>query len=145
MASSRLDRLSWLQKPHCMHVQIATLADPLLANCELPRRARFYPLGFPLELETNSEDVIQAAAEEWGRFAPRFEETPVRLSLGVTEREEMPLPSEPRMVSREHLIASLWDQSNFAVCDMRSAFAFGWVTRTVARDHVFLRYHFLQA
>jgi hypothetical protein len=128
-----------------MHPQIDALADPLLANVELPRRARFYPLGFPLELETNSEEVIQAAAEEWGRFAPRFEETPVRLSLGVAEREEMPLPSEPRVVSREHLITSFWDQSNFAVCDLRSGFAFGWVTPKVARDHVFLRYRFLLA
>jgi hypothetical protein len=128
-----------------MHSQIDAPVDSLVANFELPRRARFYPLGFPLELETNSEEVIQAAAEGWGRFAPRFDETPVRLSLGVSERQEMPLPSEPRIDTPEHLITFFWDQFNFAVCDMRSGFAFGWVTRKVARDHVFLRYHFLHA
>src|SRR5579863_2993737 len=128
-----------------MQPQIDTLRDSVLANFELPRHAQFYPLGFPLELETNSVEVIQAAAEGWGRFAPRFDETPVRLSLGVSEREEMPLVCEPRYVYREHLIAPLWDQSNFAVCDMRGGFAFGWVTRKVARDHAFLRYHFLQS
>jgi hypothetical protein len=128
-----------------MHPQIDTTRDSLLANFELPRRARFYPLGFPLELDTNSEDVIQAAAEGWGRFAPRFHETPVRLSLGVSEDEEAPLASEHRIVAREHLITSMWDHSNFSVCDMRSGFAFGWVTRKTARDHVFLRYRFLQA
>ena len=138
----------WLKlasKPLAMHPQIDTLPDSLLANCELPRRARFYPLGFPLELETNSQEVIQAAAEGWGRFAPRFDETPLRIRLGVSEREEMPLPSEPRIDTPEHLITFVWDQSNFAVCDMRSGFSFGWVTRKVARDHAFLRYHFLQA
>lgn len=128
-----------------MHPQIDTVRDSLLANFELPRRARFYPLGFPLEIETNSEDVIQAAAEGWGRFAQQFDETPVRLSLGVSVDEEMPLASEHRIVVREHLITSMWDHSNFSVCDMRSGFAFGWVTRSTARDHVFLRYRFLQA
>jgi hypothetical protein len=57
----------------------------------------------------------------------------------------MPLASEHRIVVREHLITSMWDHSNFSVCDMRSGFAFGWVTRKTARDHVFLRYRFLQA
>jgi hypothetical protein len=128
-----------------MHPQIDLPTDPVLANFELPRRSQFYPLGFPLVLETNSEEVIQAAAEEFGRFAPRFEETPVRLSLGVSEGEETPLASEPRIVSREHLITSFWDQSNFVVSDLRSGFAFGWATRGVARDHVFLRYRFLRA
>ena len=128
-----------------MHPQIDTLRDSLLANFELPRRARFYPLGFPLDLETNSKDVIQAAAEGWGRFAQQFDETPVRISLGVSEHGEAPLASEPSVVAREHLITSLWDQSNFAVCDMRSGFAFAWVTRRTARDRVFLRYRFLQA
>jgi hypothetical protein len=67
-----------------MHPQTYTLRDSLLANFELPRRARFYPLGFPLELETNSEDVIQAAAEGWGRFAPQFDEAPVRSAWGFS-------------------------------------------------------------
>ena len=128
-----------------MHPQIDTVRDSLLANFELSRRARFYPLGFPLELETNSNDVIQAAAEGWGRFAQQFDETPVRLSLGVSEDEDSPLASEQRIVAREHLITSTWDHSNFSVCDMRGGFAFGWVTRRTARDHVFLRYRFLQA
>lgn len=128
-----------------MHLQVDTLPDSHLANFELRRQARFYPLGFPLELETNSEEVIQAAAEGWGRFAERYDEAPVRLRLGVSELEEMPLPSEPRIDTPEHLITFFWDQSNFAVCDMPSGFSFGWVTRKVARDHAFLRYHFLHA
>jgi hypothetical protein len=128
-----------------MHPQIETRRDSLLANFDLSRQARFYPMGFPLDLETNSEDVIQAAAEGWGRFAQQFDETPVRLSLGVSDEEEMPRPSEPRIVAREHLITSLWDRSNFSVCDMQGGFAFGWITRSAARDHVFVRYRLLQS
>jgi hypothetical protein len=38
--------------------------DPLLSKFELPRRAAHYPAGFPLDIETNSEEVIRAAAIE---------------------------------------------------------------------------------
>jgi hypothetical protein len=128
-----------------MHPQTETRRDSLLANFDLPCHARFYPMGFPLDLETNSEDVIQAAAEGWGRFAQQFDEAPVRLTLGVSDEGEMPCPAEPRIIAREHLITSLWNHSNFSVCDMQSGFAFGWITRSAARDHVFVRYRLLQA
>ena len=37
--------------------------DPVLSAFELPLRRTFYPLGFPLELQTNSAEVIAAASE----------------------------------------------------------------------------------
>src|ERR1700722_8912316 len=43
-------------------------ADPVLSEFELPLRRTFYPLGYPLILETNSPDVIRAAEEGWGEF-----------------------------------------------------------------------------
>ena len=128
-----------------MRSEAKTSPRSFLTDFEYPIRARFYPLGFPLDLETNSEEVILGAKQGWGRFTSRFEETPVRLCLGVSEYEaEMPLPPEPQIVSQEHLITSLWDQFNFVVCDLRSGFAFGRLTRKVAADHPFLRYRFLQ-
>jgi hypothetical protein len=128
-----------------MRSEAKTSPRSFLANFEYPIRARFYPLGFPLDLETNSEEVILAAKEAWGKFTARFEETPVRLCLGVSQHEaELQLTSEPQIVSQEHLITSLWDQFTFVVCDMRSGFAFGRLTRKAAADNPFLRYRFLQ-
>lgn len=49
------------------------LLDPRLCEFELPLRRRFFPLGFPLDLETNSFDVIEAAEEGWGAFSQAFE------------------------------------------------------------------------
>jgi hypothetical protein len=128
-----------------MRSEAKTSPRSFLANFEYPIRARFYPLGFPLDLETNSEEVILAAKQAWGRFTARFEETPVRLCLGVSEHEaEMLHTSEPQIVSQEHLITTLWDQFTFVVCDLRSGFAFGRLTKKAAADHPFLRYRFLQ-
>jgi hypothetical protein len=128
-----------------MHPEAKTFRDTFLANFEFPMRARFYPLGFPLDLETNSEDVIRAAEEGWGRFAPRFAETPVRLCLGVSDQDETSPVLKPRVVSQQHLITSVWDAATFVVCDLRSGFAFGWLTKRAAADHPSLRYQFLQA
>ena len=128
-----------------MRPEAKTSPRSFLADFEYPIRARFYPLGFPLDLETNSEEVILAAKQGWGRFTQRFEETPVRLCLGVSEHEaEIQHAPEPQTVSQEHLITTLWDQFTFVVCDLRSGFAFGRLTRKVAADHPFLRYRFLQ-
>ena len=62
-----------------MRSEAKTSPRSFFADFEYPIRARFYPLGFPLDLETNSEEVILAAKQGWGRFTQRFEEAPVRL------------------------------------------------------------------
>src|SRR5882724_7552420 len=48
------------------------LFDPVHSLCPLPLRARLYPLGFPLDLETNATDVIRAASEGWGLFKEAY-------------------------------------------------------------------------
>ena len=119
--------------------------DPVLSAFELPLRHTFYPFGFPLELETNSLDVIAAAAEGWCAFEQMFDEEPVRLCLGVLEGGGDALPLEAVIRSREHMMSIVADRENFVVCDFNSGFAFGWITQSTAADHPSLRYRFLTA
>jgi hypothetical protein len=124
---------------------IQVIADPVLSACELPLRRIFYPYGYPLALETNSQDVIQAAEEGWGEFERMFSQYPVRVCLGVSEKDsESPL-SASVVRAREHLMSIVADPENFMLCDFDSGFAFGWVTRSTAADHPLLRYQFLTA
>jgi hypothetical protein len=119
--------------------------DPVLSAFELPLRRTFYPLGYPLVLETNSPDVIQAAEEGWGAFERMFSEDPVRVCLGVAEGDsESPLPASV-IRAREHLMSIVAGPENFMLCDFDRGFAFGWVTRSTAADHPLLRYQFLTA
>jgi len=119
--------------------------DPVLSAFELPLRRTFYPFGFPLELETNSPDVMAAAAEGWCAFQQMFDEEPVRLCLGVREGSSESISLETVVRSREHLMSIVADPENFVVCDFNSGFAFGWVTERTAADHPLLRYRFLIA
>lgn len=119
--------------------------DPVQARAALPKIAMFHPHGFPLELETNSADIMQAAWESWHPFQRTFETKPLRLSLGVSDSGGNAIPAKQRVYSRNHLMTFVGDRENFATCDLRSGYGFGWVSQAVARDHAFLRYHFLEA
>jgi hypothetical protein len=118
--------------------------DPLLCDHEFPLTATFFPLGFPLELATNSHDVLNAANESWGLFSPRFDRRPVQVELGVMESGHIPVPKPPSFRSRGHLMSIVADSDNFSHSDWSRGFAYGWVTRNVAADRAFFRYHFLE-
>jgi len=121
------------------------LNDPAGADFPLPLSATFYPLGFPLHLETNSPDVLAAASENWGHFSPAFTEAAARIRLAVSESDTMLSPTRSVFRSSGHLMSMFADQENFMVLDFSQRFAFGWVTRAVASDHPLLRYRFLTA
>jgi len=124
---------------------IQVTADPVLLAFELPLRRTFYPLGYPLVLETNSRDVMDAAEAGWGEYECMFRGEPVRVCLGVAESDsESPLPASV-IRAREHLMSIVADAENFMLCDFDRGFAFGWVTRSTASDHPLLRYRFLIA
>jgi hypothetical protein len=120
------------------------LEDPTLAKCELSLRRLYYPLGFPLEVQTNSRKIIEAATEAWGLFSQSFDMPPMRLALGVKEAVETePWPQKSTFAAREHLLAIIIDPDNFVMCDFQQAFSFGWITPALAADSALLRYRLL--
>ena len=66
--------------------------DPYLYYAEMPLTAVHYPLGFPLELGTNSEDVLEAAEESWGSFTQQFSTPALQLKVGVWRAHQRSVP-----------------------------------------------------
>jgi hypothetical protein len=130
-----------------MQVEIETppaLGDTLLHDIPTPKRAMFSPLGFPLEIATNSDAVMTAAHHMWGNAPAEHEEAPISLSLMVTGHEgERPL-ARPKFRSHLHLMSIVVDARNHVICDFSRGCAFGWVTRPVAEQAEFLRLRFLE-
>jgi len=119
--------------------------DPLGYDLPLPLRSRYYPMGFPLDLATNSEDIIAAADWLWKKFpAPADAERPVTMRIVVEDRDAStpPVPGMPR--GRNHLISIVHGPDNFAVCDFAASFTFACLTNDVARNPGYVRYHFLE-
>lgn len=121
--------------------------DDVLAKISLPLCGVFHPLGFPLEIHTNSPAVLAAAQQSWGLFQPRFSCAPLTLRIGVTENtaDSPDLPAAPVCRIENNLLANVADARNFVVSDLNAGFSFGWVTQQTAESSVYLRYYILEA
>jgi hypothetical protein len=114
-----------------------------LAETALPFEQIYYPLGYPLRLETNWRELLGAAEECWGSFPQMFDATPLRISLAVTSGGGPVRLTPSRYFGREHLLSMVASPDNFLLFDFESGFACGSVTRATAMDYPLLRYRFL--
>lgn len=119
------------------------MLDPLRCLEPLPLRHVSYPLGHALEILTNSQDVVDAANNNWGSFRQQFPEEPMRLSIIVSGEESSELPPAPVFRARGHLMSIVCDTSNFAVVDLESGFAFCWLSPFAASQTDWVRRCFL--
>ena len=117
--------------------------DPLLYDLDLPLCRNFYPLGFTVRVESNSRDILDAAAESWGPWKREFDSDPIRLRIAVTDDGELAI--EPRFRAQQHLLTIVADRDNFACLDLQELFGFAVVSRATASDHAWLRWYFLEA
>ena len=120
------------------------VCDPLEHSVALPLRGVFYPLGFPLELSTNSNHVLEAAQEAWGSFQQMFSQPPMQVRIAVGEDRMVPVPETCAHRAQAHLAAIVSDRHNFAFCDLERAFAFGWFSPATVEAHSWFRLYFLE-
>ena len=70
--------------------------DPLLRRVKMPLAGQFYPLGFRVDISTNSEHVLAAAGESWNCF-PGKPSIPssLQLQIGILGEQLMAMSSGP--------------------------------------------------
>jgi hypothetical protein len=117
--------------------------DPLQHGFPFPFMIEYFPLGFPVQVVTNSEAVIEAARESWGGFPKAFD-TPA-LELRVMVEEGGAPAREPEFRAQRHLITIASDAANFAVCDHTHEFCFCRLSASTAANRSFVSYYFLEA
>ena len=107
-----------------VEAEIGGVSDPVLRNVEMPLCATYYPLGFPVEISTNSCYILEAAEESWGQFSVgSFAQPPLQLRIGVLEGESNKCPPAPVCRSQRNLLSIVADVDNFMVCDLEQRFA----------------------
>src|SRR5262249_45213317 len=117
--------------------------DPFRREVQLELQSVYYPLGFPLELATNSREIHKAAGEIWGQFPQAFDKPPLRVHVDVEPGG--PCPAPPVYRGREHVMIIAADAKNYAVCDHTRNAAFCWLNSEAAGDRAFVSYYFLEA
>jgi hypothetical protein len=123
------------------------IVDPTPLNAPLPFHKMFFPLGYPLELQTNSIAVLSAAEESWGIYTSRNAKSPLTLRIGVTANASESSSTRHLPVYRldRNLLSSNIDAHNFVVSDLSAGFSFGWITEETAEATSYLRYQILEA
>ena len=121
-----------------------TVIDPLLHEIDLPLAASYYPVGFPLNLSSNSRHVMEAACEAWGGGGPEFARQPLDIRMVV--QPDGALAGEPPVFRGQgDLFSIVYDRHNFGVYDAASLSGYCFVSEKTAADHLLLRLHFLEA
>jgi hypothetical protein len=119
--------------------------DPIGCDFSLPLKGVFYPLGFPVEIATNSADVLEAAEENWKSFDRVFNTPPVELRIAVLDGHGSECPPPPTCRGQRNLVMFVASPNDFAVCDLTTGFASCWLSARTVKNGAYLRYHFLDA
>jgi hypothetical protein len=118
--------------------------DPLLYDLDLPLHGVYHPLGFSIEVATNSGEVLAAAQESWGDFRKTMDEPAVQLRIAVLDGERGKCSNPPTVRAQRNLLVRVADAHNFSVSNMELGFAACWLTPKVVEDTGYLRYFFLE-
>jgi len=119
--------------------------DPVLAQFSMPLRETFYPLGFPMQIETNCEEVLHAAAVSWHGFTRLFDIEPIIIRVGVHGGKSAQCPPTPMCRVQQHIATNIADAENFSVIDLSRQCGHIWLTEAAVADRAYLRYFFLES
>jgi hypothetical protein len=120
------------------------LADLLAEQVPLPFQEMFFPFGFPVEIITNSTQVIEAARESWRFFHPEFEREPIRIRVLAQQGGQEPAP-EPVYRTQGGLLLIVSDRDNFACCNLRTRFGWCHIAANMLADRGWFRWFYLEA
>ncbi len=118
--------------------------DPLRHAFAWPLRQTFYPLGFPVEIETNDQRALDAADQSFGKCTSRFEARVIRVAVGVEPGTDA-VPNEVQYRGLHHLFSIVCDARNFAVADLREGVGYSWITSAAFDKGDWFRHRFLEA
>jgi hypothetical protein len=129
----------------CNRSEQIVLGDPMSAHVDLPFKETFYPLGFPLDIETNSEEILIAMAESWHGFMKLFDTPPFRLRVCVQDGHSSDCPPNPIPRVQQHFVACVADSDNYSIIDFAQGFASVLLTRAAVAHQGYCRYFFLES
>jgi hypothetical protein len=126
--------------------------NAMLEQIEPTHQRLYFPMGESLLFQTNSQILLQAADDAFGRFPRRSGEGASPLVLrcfvhdGEPEHERQYAVERPRPIYRTqgHLFYISAGAGNTVVADLTQGYAFGFLTPQIASDLAFVRYVFLQ-
>jgi hypothetical protein len=113
---------------------------PALTLCRM-----FYPLGFPLQIRTNSEEVLRQSELKWGVFERRFQTEPMVADIHVVESDATVCPPIPTYKFFPGLMVMAADSSNYCIAAFPNGSTRMIVSTAALRHGNYFRQMFLDA
>ncbi|WP_446742655.1 aldolase [Silvibacterium acidisoli] len=103
----------------------------------------YYPFGFPMEVRSNSNEVLEHFTAMWGKFRPHFEADMLRTEVVLVDDGSTDCPPEP-----SHQIFGSWlicvaDSRNSVVADLQNGITRITVSRGALRHPLYVQYFLL--
>jgi len=118
--------------------------DDLLCDMDLPLRGIFFPLGYSIEIATNSPAVLAAATESFGHMSSSREDTRLQIRIGVSGGGSSACPPEPTRREFNHLYSLVADVENQTLLDLETGTNFTWLTPAAVDNRLYFRSNFLE-
>jgi hypothetical protein len=115
------------------------------ARAELKHRTTCYPSGFPMEVSSNSEEILMAARQTWQGYKQLFKIWPMQMRVRVHESESTVCPPHPICRLDHHLVCSVADHLNYMVTDIAQGVSFVNITRAAMEHTGYFRFFFLES
>jgi hypothetical protein len=117
--------------------------DPLLAFVPLPFEHVFYPHGFPVQIKSNEQAVLQAAECSWGTSPQRFDEAQIEVRYLISNGPRKRAPA-PVCRAQCNVLTMVADEHNYACSDLMRGFGSAWLTEGTVDEVEYFRYTFLE-
>jgi hypothetical protein len=111
---------------------------------ELSLRRTFYPYGFPLEIRTNSPEMMVFMEETWGVFEKCFDEEPLRTDIRVLATDTMECPPAPIYRLMQPMLTAIADRDNYLLADLSTGRTYVTLSSTALRFKLYLQFFFLE-
>ena len=112
---------------------------------ELTLSKRYYPLGFPLDLLTNSPAILEMSDKLWSHFTHQHDTAPMRAYVHVTKGggPDCP-PAQSFQYVAPHFV-SIADPQHYLVIDLAHGETVISLTEASLRHRLYIEYFFLTA
>ena len=112
---------------------------------ELLLQCRLYPYGFPMEVRTNSAEVISLLTDMLGAFEQGFDEEPIRAEIRTIETDSDECPPQPTYRQTYPIFTAVADKDNYLILDLATRRSYMTLSKGALRHELYLRFFFMES
>jgi hypothetical protein len=129
----------------CDQLQLPELSQHDVDCPELLLQCKLYPYGFPMEVRTNSAEVIALLTDMLGAFEKCFDVEPIRAEIRIVETDSNECPPTPTYRQTYPIFTAVADKDNYLILDFATRRSYMTLSDAAMRHELYLRFFFMES